>query len=300
MANMVLNEEDIDTLELEILSHASLPALAQIYPLYDNTRKQFHLMMKKKETDISIRELIQADYFTTDKIKALLENLLDLQHKVEDYLLDKNKIQYDIDWVFLNTTSQEYRYLYKPTKSTEVNKSLRYFIIDLLLAIDAMHLLPDPFDHVVNLEVLIQNLNTLSPLKSGRSVIQEKSLNLSFFERLFKKDKKETPLKTKRIGETIVMPLKASLIDKHDHTLIYPLNFETNSIGRGTHCNIHIENDSVSQEHATIAIQNGQYILKDLGSKNGTYLNGTRIDNSKNLTSGNFIKFGEKEFVFIL
>lgn len=301
MATIVLNEDEVDMLEIEILTHAQLPFLAQLYTLFDESRKQFHIVSKKKDSEKSIRELIEMGYFTTDKVKGLFKEILSVQGKTEDFLLDKNKIQYGLDDVHYNAARQEFTFLYKPTVSSEENQSLRYFAIDLLLVIGAHHLLPREINTPIQLEVLIEKLDAAV---CGTEIQNtKKPMNWAIFKRFIKKETSSTSVSlssTPYRGKTIALPLKASLIDKNNHSIIYPLNFEVNSIGRGSHCNICIQSDSISQEHATIALQSGQYLLKDLGSKNGTFVNGHRIDNSKNLTSGNFIKFGEKEFVFIL
>lgn len=45
-------------------------------------------------------------------------------------------------------------------------------------------------------------------------------------------------------------------------------------IGRGPKNDIVLENRTVSREHATIEISDGRIIIRDLGSKSGTYIAG--------------------------
>lgn len=60
------------------------------------------------------------------------------------------------------------------------------------------------------------------------------------------------------------------------------------TIGRNPGNNILLNNNTVSRNHAQITIlDNGQLILKDLGSSNGTYINGTRINE-------NYLKHGDR------
>lgn len=56
-------------------------------------------------------------------------------------------------------------------------------------------------------------------------------------------------------------------------------NFDQNAvcIGRDPECEIPIDNIGVSRKHATIERANGQYILTDLKSHNGTFVRGQRI-----------------------
>jgi DNA-binding winged helix-turn-helix (wHTH) protein len=66
----------------------------------------------------------------------------------------------------------------------------------------------------------------------------------------------------------------------------------SNDIGRAPEASVYIDSPSVSRLHARIRIENGVATLEDLGSKNGTHLNGTRIDSVRTLADGNEIRLG--------
>jgi pSer/pThr/pTyr-binding forkhead associated (FHA) protein len=57
----------------------------------------------------------------------------------------------------------------------------------------------------------------------------------------------------------------------------FNFNKETVCIGRDPDCEILIDNIGVSRRHATIERANGEYILTDLKSHNGTFVRGQRI-----------------------
>lgn len=61
-------------------------------------------------------------------------------------------------------------------------------------------------------------------------------------------------------------------------------------IGRGNDCQIILPERQVSRYHAKITSEAGKYILHDLGSKNGTHLNGTRVQGSTQLKDGDEIQ----------
>lgn len=71
----------------------------------------------------------------------------------------------------------------------------------------------------------------------------------------------------------------------------YRLNKPTMTIGRAANNDIVIPEQTVSSRHATITIENGSFFLNDLGSTNGTFVNGTRID-KKLLKAGDIVKMG--------
>src|SRR5436190_1900092 len=62
-------------------------------------------------------------------------------------------------------------------------------------------------------------------------------------------------------------------------------------IGRGQKAQIRLFDDGISREHAQIVIEGNQIILQDLGSTNGTYCNGLKVDR-KELVDGDKILVG--------
>jgi len=63
------------------------------------------------------------------------------------------------------------------------------------------------------------------------------------------------------------------------------------TIGRSTGNNMVLGNQAVSRAQAEVLIQNGEYILRDLNSKHGTFVNGVRIEQVA-LTHGDHIRMG--------
>lgn len=69
-------------------------------------------------------------------------------------------------------------------------------------------------------------------------------------------------------------------------------------IGRSSGCQIVLSDSSVSGNHAEIVWDGAQYVLRDLASTNGTWLNGQRITNATPLFSGAQVFFGTVGFTF--
>lgn len=69
-------------------------------------------------------------------------------------------------------------------------------------------------------------------------------------------------------------------------------------IGRSPECQVLIEDPRVSRRHAMIRKQDGGFYLFDLGSFNGSYLNGSRVTATRQLKNGDTITFAEHEFQF--
>ena len=57
----------------------------------------------------------------------------------------------------------------------------------------------------------------------------------------------------------------------------YPLSLERTSIGRSRDNNIHLTDERASRQHARIDMQQGTFVISDMDSANGTFVNGQRI-----------------------
>ena len=83
---------------------------------------------------------------------------------------------------------------------------------------------------------------------------------------------------------------------------VYKLTKERISIGRNRTSQIVLNNNTISKDHAIIEFdQDGNAIIKDLNSSNGTYVNGQRLKfNPIRLKTGDKITFGkyDAEFTF--
>src|SRR5262245_24096188 len=58
----------------------------------------------------------------------------------------------------------------------------------------------------------------------------------------------------------------------------YPLEGNATVLGRQADCTICLPNKAVSRQHAQIVREGDAYFLEDLGSSNGTLLNGARLN----------------------
>ncbi|HEX4053585.1 MAG TPA: ATP-binding protein [Tepidisphaeraceae bacterium] len=59
-----------------------------------------------------------------------------------------------------------------------------------------------------------------------------------------------------------------------------------------------ISDNTVSRQHAELLPNDGNWILRDMGSSNGSYVNGTRVDNRYELKLGDQIRVGRTLMVF--
>ncbi len=78
-----------------------------------------------------------------------------------------------------------------------------------------------------------------------------------------------------------------------------PLGPEPTIVGRSSKCDVQLDQESVSRNHARISRQRSNYVIHDLGSTNGTYVNDELVDEVV-LRDGDQIKIGRTIFKFIV
>ena len=79
------------------------------------------------------------------------------------------------------------------------------------------------------------------------------------------------------------------LISKHHE---WSLSDGPNLIGRDRDCAVSIDSPGVSRRHAQILVTGGTATIEDLGSKNGTYLNGQLVKGATTLDDGSQVRIG--------
>jgi len=67
-------------------------------------------------------------------------------------------------------------------------------------------------------------------------------------------------------------------------------------VGRSEDCHLRPNSDLVSRHHCVMIVEEGFVAIRDFGSKNGTYVNGTRVKGEQELKTGDRIVIGPLEF----
>jgi pSer/pThr/pTyr-binding forkhead associated (FHA) protein len=72
---------------------------------------------------------------------------------------------------------------------------------------------------------------------------------------------------------------------------------ENTSIGRDESCDVFIDSGNVSRRHAEVRLEGNMFVLKDLGSTNGTWMSGQKIDQYL-LQNGDSFQIGSARIIF--
>lgn len=71
-------------------------------------------------------------------------------------------------------------------------------------------------------------------------------------------------------------------------------------IGRGDGCQLKPKSDMVSRRHCALTVREAKLFLEDFGSKNGTHVNGERVEGTIELKMGDEIRVGPLEFLVLI
>ena len=74
---------------------------------------------------------------------------------------------------------------------------------------------------------------------------------------------------------------------------------ERTTIGRSPDCGIFLDDVTVSRRHAVLVERDRNYVIEDLGSLNGTYVNRRRIEEPEQLSDGDELQVGKYRLTFL-
>jgi serine phosphatase RsbU (regulator of sigma subunit)/pSer/pThr/pTyr-binding forkhead associated (FHA) protein len=91
-------------------------------------------------------------------------------------------------------------------------------------------------------------------------------------------------------------------LQTHDSSMIghkvFPINTDSARIGRYADCEICLDHNGVSREHARLIREKNAYYIEDLKSRNGTFLNDKQVTVKTRLHEGDLLRFCDVELIF--
>lgn len=79
-----------------------------------------------------------------------------------------------------------------------------------------------------------------------------------------------------------------------------PVNVAEFLVGRSEECQLRPKSDMVSRRHCAIVVGDDGVILRDFGSRNGTLINGERVEGEKALKPGDELRIGPLRFEVLI
>ena len=159
-------------------------------------------------------------------------------------------------------------------------------------------------------ELLIEPKHLLLKSKPGTCIVNDLPVDGEFElsandelrigkERLVIVDPQRLPQPEKKSAPASeVRREKADWVLIPDHAKLKSLDFSIHEravLGRSTECALSVPYKLLSREHAELWIDNGVLYVRDLGSSNGTFVNGKRVEEAR-LANGDKLAFAKLVF----
>jgi pSer/pThr/pTyr-binding forkhead associated (FHA) protein len=78
--------------------------------------------------------------------------------------------------------------------------------------------------------------------------------------------------------------------------LRFPLRLGETLVGRSPYCSIVLTDPLISRQHVTFRVTAAGLSVQDLGSRNGTSVNGQRLRGTRDLKPGDLVEVGSQHF----
>lgn len=99
-------------------------------------------------------------------------------------------------------------------------------------------------------------------------------------------------------GSPAAAPAQRAVIETGQRR--FALTPPTTVVGRGREADVQLDDPNISRRHAEFRFEGGQWTVNDLGSTNGTQVDGRAVDGSVPLRSGDRVAVGNSELTFVL
>ncbi len=106
-------------------------------------------------------------------------------------------------------------------------------------------------------------------------------------------ERQRTPPRGRGRGRGRGTPTKVVVMDASGSRVSTHRLSGTLDIGRDPNCQIRPNDTYLSQQHARILDRNGSWVVEDLGSTNGTYLNQEKVTVPSQISPGDRIRVGK-------
>lgn len=105
--------------------------------------------------------------------------------------------------------------------------------------------------------------------------------------------RKPKPPKQPKVRAKRGEPTRAVIVQGANAGVSVPLGDAPLTIGRGPDCDLRVDDEYVSTKHAVLRRENGSWYVEDLGSTNGTFVDGSRIHGPTRVARGAPFRVGK-------
>ncbi len=258
---------------------------------------------------VSLKNYLEMIPMSKKVFVSLLSQFLEILRKLDELSLDSRKVHFDMEHVFVVPSIRKLKFVYVPIEGYTVNSTADDFLRNLVQYAsfseyeDSSYM--NEYINIINRDYKISMYDLsvyLSILTNGNvcsSNTHITSLRCWNCNAILKQGNQFCPACGERIFKENIPCIirqktqEKTLLDSND--LILGKNRDE--------CKVFIgDNPLVSRKHALISSKNGYFFLIDMGSTNGTYINGIKLQSGDKYRLRNDDKFylANELFVFCM
>jgi len=255
----------------------------------------------------SLKKFFVEDGATLSQINIFMESVYVLRKSINEYLIDEKYIIYDENLIFTNTKFNKIYfciYFMEDNNSDNLTKLFKYIVgnyffingfKEIRIREEILKYLKTNAYKYSDIKNIIRNIDNINMTKEIES---PKKFEFSFMNFLINRNEKKS--KQNNTCELKNIEGGNCLTNISDVTTKIFIEQEEFVISRNTLTKLYdINNKKIGRSHARIYLENDKIVVFDLGSKNGTYINGERIDKRTpfSVEKGDIVSFADEEFI---
>lgn len=91
-------------------------------------------------------------------------------------------------------------------------------------------------------------------------------------------------------------PVRLEMADRNE---FWPIPASGVKIGRSSTCDIQVDRPTVSRQHCELKYQSGRWMIEDIGSANGTFVNGVKVEPGELVEVNGEIRLGKGVLLYL-
>lgn len=291
---------ELDQVALEMYKNIHLSGLLKLESVHEEG--QSHILTFQTDGLISLHDLIKNRQITKKLLLNTLESLIQLEQYLDNYLLSPECLSYCPDTIYYHAETLKALWGYLPLSTP--NDNWKYKRSSL-------------FSQLINESADLKTTEDLKPFLAvqtfeSKQLYQQLTVSVNIEKKKFQlktlfanKPKSDSQPIThdpqlRSNLKTVYAKRTPMLLSRENATEQHKIYYDNALLGRSENCDIIINHESVSREHARLTRVEQHYYLEDLSSTNGVRLNQCALIGKTEIKNGDSIRIGDCDYLFIL
>ncbi|MBN2558531.1 MAG: FHA domain-containing protein [Clostridia bacterium] len=267
------------------------------------------------DINVALKDFLSENGIGEDGLLILFHSIDEITAVCGEYLLDENHIVLDVERIYIEKDMKKIKYIFNPLEARDFRSSCKKLIADILgnyytgYSIGSEKLRERLLRETNKVDFCPRNIITRWEELSSIPDEPEGEVNTRQQDAyrnepvLLRRLKELLDKNNKKTNNTCLMPKISAgrcLTGICSINTRIPVGFEGITIGRNMlQKEYGLYNGGIGKTHARVYERDGTIFISDLGSKNGTYLNGEKLDKREavKIETGDIVSFSDEEFI---